>query len=249
MPDTGLPNNMTEVETEAPAQPRPSKAPIVTSVFMILGLIGCLAVLVQQVWQWREEAREGLESLRATLLMDGPRGAGDSGVTTARDAQAVARNVVDLIKVELPPLLAAATPRAPAPAEAPSELILHRTIPFARTGAEGGAEIRRMIGEIRGELQKLVAGRTCAIAVDGHTDTLGSDTANLELSDKRAKFVAEALNAEFGGSTITATGWGERRLRTMTPDGTNEVENRRVEVTLTCPPPATRSAATTTASR
>ena len=68
MPDTGMPN-MTEAD--APAKPASSKGSAVTAVFMILGLSACLAVLVFQVWQWREEAREGLEALRATLVMDG----------------------------------------------------------------------------------------------------------------------------------------------------------------------------------
>jgi len=242
MPDSSTP---IAAEAETPAKPSTSKGPIVGAVFMILGLAACLAVLVQQVWQWREEAREGLEALRATLVMDGERtrGAGDSGLATARDAQAVARNVVDLIKIELPPILAAAAPRPAAPAEAPaSELVLHRSIPFARVGSEGSPEIRRMIAEIRGELQRLTAGRTCAIAVNGHTDTRGSEAANMELSEKRAQFVAEAIKAEFGATTVTTTGWGERRLKVMTPDGADELENRRVEVTLTCPPPASRAA-------
>lgn len=243
MPDTGLPN-MTEAE--APAKPAASRGSTVASVFMILGLSACLAVLVFQVWQWREEAREGLEALRATLIMDGERtrGAGESGLATARDAQQVARNVVDLIKIELPPIIAAA-PRSAAP-EPASELVLHRSIPFAKVGSEGSPEIRRMIADIRGELQRLTAGRTCAIAVDGHTDTRGSETANLELSEKRAKFVAEAIKAEFGATTVTATGWGERRLKVMTADATDELENRRVDVTLTCPPPATRAALNST---
>jgi outer membrane protein OmpA-like peptidoglycan-associated protein len=239
MPDTGMPN-MTEAD--APAKPASSKGSAVTAVFMILGLSACLAVLVFQVWQWREEAREGLEALRATLVMNGERSrsAGFSGsLDAARDAQNVARNVVDLIKIELPPILAVA-PRGGA--EPASELVLHRTIPFAKVGSEGSPEIRRMISEIRGELQRLTAGRTCAIAVDGHTDTRGSEAANLELSEKRAQFVAEAIKAEFGATTVTATGWGERRLKVMTTDAVDELENRRVEVTLTCPPPATRAA-------
>jgi len=240
MPDSAMPSS---TEAETPAKPAASKAPMVTSLFMILGLGACLAVLVWQVWQWREEARDGLEALRETLIMDGERNrsSGNSGLATARDAQAVARNVVDLIKIELPPIIAA-SPRSALPPEPASELVLHRTVPFARVGSEGSPEIRRMISEIRGELQRLTAGRSCAIAVDGHTDTRGSEAANLELSEKRAMFVAEAIKAEFGTTTVTTTGWGERRLKVMTADGADEIENRRVEVTLTCPPPATRAA-------
>jgi len=220
---------------------------MVLSILAFLVLASGIGGLAFLVHQWREEARDGLDGLRVSLMLNDERtrGMGDAGANAARDASAVARNVVDLIKIELPPLLAAA-PRA-LPAEPAGDLVVRRTVPFVRTGAEGGAEIRRMIGEIRGELQKLTAGRACAIAVDGHTDTRGSDTANLELSEKRATFVAEALRSEFGGATTIATvGWGERRLKVMTPDGTDEVENRRVEVTLTCPPPATRAAAALT---
>jgi outer membrane protein OmpA-like peptidoglycan-associated protein len=232
------------------APPRP-KGPMALGVLAFLVLAAGIGGLGFLVHQSREEARDGLDGLRVSLMLNDERkrGAGDAGLATARDASAVARNVVDLIKVELPPLLAAAAPRPMASAEPASELVLRRTVPFVRTGAEGGAEIRRMIGEIRGELQKLTAGRACTIAVDGHTDTLGSDTANLELSEKRAKFVAEALSAEFGTATVATHGWGERRLKVLTPDGTDEVENRRVEVTLTCPPPAARAAALTTTTR
>ncbi len=238
MPDTGMPA-MSEAETQVPA--KPARGSVIVPLFTILALTACLGVLVFQVWQWREEAREGLEGLRATLIMDGERtrGAGDPALAAARDTQNVARNVVDLIKMELPPMLAA-LPR-PSASEPASELVLHRTIPFVRVGSEGSPEIRRMIAEIRGELQRLTAGRTCAIAVEGHTDTRGSEAANMELSEKRAQFVAEAIKAEFGATTVTATGWGERRLKVMTGDAADELANRRVEVILTCPPPATRA--------
>lgn len=239
---------MQDHEEGAPPERR---SPVNLSVALALALLAltvCVAVVAAQIWQWRQETREELSALRASVLTEeGFRSIAGSLPTSGNAASP--RAIVDLIKIELPPLLVATVPPPmpmPVLVEPVEDLVLRRTVTFARTGADGGAEIRRTIDELRKELLIAAAGRDCAVAVDGHTDTKGSDAANLDLSEKRARFVSEAIKGEFGSGTLTVAGWGERRLKILTPDATDEIENRRVEITLTCPPSAQSASLTST---
>ena len=69
------------------------------------------------------------------------------------------------------------------------------------------------------------------IQIVGHTDTVGQEADNDQLSIKRAAEVKVML-AKMGldGEIIRATGRGERELRDETPDETASELNRRVEV-------------------
>lgn len=69
------------------------------------------------------------------------------------------------------------------------------------------------------------------IQIVGHTDTVGQEADNDQLSVKRASEVKVML-AQMGldGEIIRATGRGERELRDQTPDETASALNRRVEV-------------------
>jgi flagellar motor protein MotB len=220
---------------EGPPPQRRSPVNNLPVALALLALTLCVAVVAAQIWQWRQETREEMQALRASVLTeDGFRSI--AGNLPAGGSSSLPRAVVDLIKIELPPLLVPMAAPMPILVEPVEDLVLRRTVTFARTGADGGAEIRRTIDGLRKELLIAAAGRDCAVAVDGHTDTRGSDTANLDLSEKRARFVADAIKGEFGSGAITVAGWGERRLKTLTPDGIDEIENRRVEITLTCAP-------------
>ncbi|MDN2566544.1 OmpA family protein [Aquibium sp. A9E412] len=66
--------------------------------------------------------------------------------------------------------------------------------------------------------------------IEGHTDAVGSDLANLALSDRRADAVARALTNVFGipPENLVTQGYGERYLKIETPE--RERENRRVAV-------------------
>lgn len=66
--------------------------------------------------------------------------------------------------------------------------------------------------------------------LEGHTDAVGSDEANLELSERRAATVLEVLIAEYGvpAENLEAVGYGEQYLRIDTEG--NERRNRRVVV-------------------
>ena len=72
-----------------------------------------------------------------------------------------------------------------------------------------------------------------ALSVVGHTDTVGSDSYNQALSERRARRVAQGL-VERGvpAGNMTLAGRGERELARVTADNVREPLNRRVEITL-----------------
>lgn len=70
------------------------------------------------------------------------------------------------------------------------------------------------------------------VSVEGHTDNVGGDAMNLDLSRRRANAVKEALTARFhvDAARLTPTGFGATRPREAndTPEG--RARNRRVEL-------------------
>ena len=66
--------------------------------------------------------------------------------------------------------------------------------------------------------------------IEGHTDAVGKDQANLVLSDRRAEAVAVALTDVFGipAENLTTQGYGERYLKVRTQKP--EAQNRRVTI-------------------
>lgn len=81
------------------------------------------------------------------------------------------------------------------------------------------------------------------VRVDGHTDPIGSDAFNQDLSDRRANTVSGQLVTEgVPGDRITAQGFGESRLKVTEADCAGATSraaliecfqpNRRVEVTV-----------------
>jgi outer membrane protein OmpA-like peptidoglycan-associated protein len=72
-----------------------------------------------------------------------------------------------------------------------------------------------------------------AIVVDGYTDTTGTPDHNIDLSQARAKTVADALMQEgVNGRRIETHGFGETHLAIPTGDQVSEPRNRRVVVRL-----------------
>lgn len=85
---------------------------------------------------------------------------------------------------------------------------------------------------LRTAAQSALSGNLAHIAVIGHTDTVGSDAYNQQLSERRAKAVEDALVADgVPGGTIEAHGVGKSDLMVPTADGVREQKNRRVEIT------------------
>lgn len=74
----------------------------------------------------------------------------------------------------------------------------------------------------------------CTVTVEGHTDSYGSDEANLLLSQERAEAVRQYLLANMGlaPARIEAVGFGESKpiANNETPEG--RTKNRRIEVVI-----------------
>ena len=92
------------------------------------------------------------------------------------------------------------------------------------------AESDAVLGDIAKALQQNPA---WSLSVEGHTDSLGGDTSNLDLSKRRAAAVKQALVSRFNvdAARLQATGFGASK-----PVDTNETlegraRNRRVELT------------------
>ena len=84
------------------------------------------------------------------------------------------------------------------------------------------------------QILKAVKERTMPeVTVVGHTDTTGTPRANIELGLKRASTVRSILvKAGLDASLIEVTSHGEADLLMRTPDGTPELHNRRVEISV-----------------
>lgn len=74
-------------------------------------------------------------------------------------------------------------------------------------------------------------GQMTHINVTGHTDTVGSEQYNQDLSDRRADAVRKALLAEgVADDRIATKGVGKSDLAVPTADGVKEPRNRRVVI-------------------
>jgi outer membrane protein OmpA-like peptidoglycan-associated protein len=89
---------------------------------------------------------------------------------------------------------------------------------------------RELLSRIAGIL---LTSKGYSIKVHGHTDDVGSDAYNQELSEKRAQAVRNYLvQAGIGAEIITTKGYGKSKplLTAKTPDA--RAKNRRVEVEI-----------------
>ena len=69
------------------------------------------------------------------------------------------------------------------------------------------------------------------VRVVGHTDALGTDSLNDELSMQRARIVRAGLvDKGIEPTRVEAVGRGKRELLVPTRDGVAESRNRRVEI-------------------
>jgi outer membrane protein OmpA-like peptidoglycan-associated protein len=121
---------------------------------------------------------------------------------------------------------------APAPAagaaEAPS---VNLYVPFEN----GSAELTPAAIAALDELGKALSSASLSgfkFRIEGHTDTVGSKTYNMTLSDRRAAAVSAYLEQKYGvkADRLETVGMGSSHLLVPTPDQTPEPRNRRVTV-------------------
>ncbi|HEY1080606.1 MAG TPA: OmpA family protein, partial [Bdellovibrio sp.] len=88
--------------------------------------------------------------------------------------------------------------------------------------------------ELEKNLSQMSQVRIKKIIVVGHTDSVGSDEYNQELSQTRAETVAQALRKKFRLSTeqVEAVGYGESQPIATNKTKQGRLQNRRVELKL-----------------
>ncbi len=101
--------------------------------------------------------------------------------------------------------------------------------------ATGSADLTPAATRVLDNLGKAISDKTLSVyhfRVEGHTDTVGTDQLNKDLSERRAEAVVSYLvsNYHLDPSRLQAVGMGKEDLLVPTPDQTNEPRNRRVQV-------------------
>lgn len=112
-----------------------------------------------------------------------------------------------------------------------SAVTLNSDVLFGFDAATLSGAAATRVGEIAEDLP-----RGASVTITGHTDDLGSDAYNLELSEKRAEAVEKAIAKARPDLELTATGRGSADpLEPNTKGGKDHPEgrakNRRVEIT------------------
>lgn len=160
-----------------------------------------------------------------------------SGLSTLQqsvgDLQAEQKKLAELMTLRTEGLIAAVKP-APAPMVRPGTRkdTLNQTVYFS-LGAFHGAATDKQIAAIVPKIETYSKDGTCVSNVMGFSDTLGGDKSNLELSLKRAEYVASLLRSK-QLPVGEVTGWGERWLVVHTVDGVKNDKNRRVVIETLC---------------
>ncbi|PTT79047.1 flagellar motor protein MotB, partial [Pelomonas sp. HMWF004] len=96
----------------------------------------------------------------------------------------------------------------------------------------GRAEVRPTASGAIGKLAKYLNDHADrSVLIEGFTDSVGGDAANMALSQRRAQSVADALRAQGVDPTRVATrGYGEQHPVASNANTSDRAMNRRVEV-------------------
>lgn len=154
--------------------------------------------------------------------------AGTADLAAARDATLARTNqppgpVTTLSKAEVDRLFGEALAALP---RAPSHFTLYFRFESDELTDESRALVRKIVSAVRDRSDP-------EVAIVGHTDTMGTPAANVELGMKRAMMVRALLvKAGLDPTTIEVTSHGEGDPLVRTPDSTPEPRNRRVEISV-----------------
>lgn len=89
------------------------------------------------------------------------------------------------------------------------------------------SKLTATLAQLRDALEKHGREIEIQLYIAGYTDTVGSPSANIELSDRRAKAIAGWFRGKGITIPIFYQGFGESALAVETPDDTPEARNRR----------------------
>jgi len=84
------------------------------------------------------------------------------------------------------------------------------------------------------DVPDIFPGASLVLVVEGHTDSVGNDTMNLALSERRANSVRDYLLAStiLPGSQVRAVGYGETRPAANNETAEGRAMNRRIDVVI-----------------
>jgi OOP family OmpA-OmpF porin len=131
---------------------------------------------------------------------------------------------------------------APSPMSGPSGIHIATASPSPRPSTNltvvfesGSADLTPQATVVLNNLGQALTSAQLAdynFKIIGHTDTMGTATANQSLSEQRAEAVKTYLQTKFGVSDarLVAVGDGESDLLVPTPPQTAELQNRRVQI-------------------
>lgn len=93
-------------------------------------------------------------------------------------------------------------------------------------------ELTQSSKELLSRVLETIKERTpCMVDIIGHTDTVGSSKSNLEVSLKRAKYIASMIKKmKIKVVSLSVKGYGERDLLVKTADNISNAQNRNVEI-------------------
>lgn len=110
-------------------------------------------------------------------------------------------------------------------------VILPENVTFATGSATVAADFRPALANIARSLRSYP---NSTVRIVGHTDSVGSDAANQQLSVDRANAVSRILvNASVGHTRITYSGRGAAEPITSNATAVGRAQNRRVEIVIT----------------
>ena len=100
--------------------------------------------------------------------------------------------------------------------------------------ATNSAELNRNSKFIlRGFARFLKENKTITVAIQGHTDDVGDDAKNMELSDKRAQEVKKYLvSLGISDKRLSAKGFGETQPKLPNTSASNRAKNRRTDFVI-----------------
>lgn len=121
--------------------------------------------------------------------------------------------------------------------------IPHEDVVFASNSSEIRSTEIHKLSDVRIEINKIVDRyahiATVNLYIAGYTDTMGPNSSNMTLSQKRAKSIAQWFDAnEFPGK-IYYQGFGENVLAIPTADNVDEEKNRRALYVVAAEVPTT----------